>query len=46
MALDHKEPDRVPIHDNPWWATVDRWRSEGLPSGVEPMDYFGYEIVG
>ncbi len=46
MALEHKEPDRIPIQDSPWQATVDRWRSEGLPSGIEPMDYFGYEIVG
>ncbi len=46
MALEHREPDRVPIHDNPWQATVDRWRTEGLPSGIEPADYFGYELVG
>jgi uroporphyrinogen decarboxylase len=45
-ALEHREPDRVPIHDNPWQATVDRWRTEGLPSGIEPQDYFGYELVG
>jgi len=45
MALEHREPDRVPIHDNPWQATVDRWRNEGLPSGIEPADYFGYELV-
>ena len=29
-ALAHKEPDRVPIHDSPWAATIDRWRREGL----------------
>lgn len=46
MVLDHHEPDRVPIQDNPWQATVDRWRTEGLPSGIEPSDYFGYEMVG
>jgi uroporphyrinogen decarboxylase len=23
---------------------VDRWRSEGLPSGISPYDYFGYEL--
>jgi uroporphyrinogen decarboxylase len=46
LALGHREPDRVPIHDNPWDATVDRWRSEGLPSGVPPSDYFGFELVG
>ena len=45
LALEHKEPDRVPIHDNPWRATVDRWLSEGLPSGVSAADYFGYEFA-
>ncbi|MCD6510669.1 MAG: hypothetical protein J7L11_09835 [Thermoprotei archaeon] len=46
-ALEHKEDrlDRIPIHDSPWAATVDRWRREGLPSGVSPADYFGYEIA-
>ncbi len=37
--------DRIPIHDSPWSATIDRWRSEGLPSGISPADYFGYEIA-
>ncbi len=46
MALKHKEADRIPMHDSPWGATVDRWRSEGLPSGVSPADYFGYELAG
>lgn len=46
LALQHREPDRVPIHDSPWGATVDRWRAEGLPSGISPADYFGYEICG
>jgi len=45
MALDHKEPDRVPIHDSPWASTVGRWRREGLPEGISPADYFDYEIV-
>ncbi len=26
LALDHKEADRIPIHDSPWAATVSRWR--------------------
>jgi len=25
---------------------VDRWRGEGLPSGVSAADYFGYELCG
>jgi uroporphyrinogen decarboxylase len=45
-ALEHKEADRIPIHDSPWQATIDRWRTEGLPSGISPADYFGYEICG
>jgi uroporphyrinogen decarboxylase len=44
LALEHREGDRIPIQDSPWLATVDRWRGEGLPSGVSPADYFGYEI--
>jgi uroporphyrinogen decarboxylase len=44
LALAHKEGDRIPIHDSPWAATVTRWRREGLPDGVSPADYFGYEL--
>jgi len=40
-----KEPDRVPIHDSPWGATVNRWRKEGMPDNISPEDFFGYEIV-
>lgn len=45
MALNHKEPDRVPIHDIPWGATLKRWRKEGLPEEDDVADYFGYEFV-
>jgi len=43
-ALAHQEADRIPIHDSPWAATVTRWRREGLPDGIAPEEYFGYEI--
>jgi len=46
LALQHKEPDRVPIHDSPWWATIERWRKEGMPADVSVEDYFGYEMAG
>lgn len=46
LALKHREPDRVPVHDSPWQATVDRWLSEGLPSGISPADYFDFELAG
>ncbi len=45
-AIARKVPDRVPIQDGPWWATVRRWEREGLPEGKSPADHFGYEIHG
>jgi len=44
LAIEHKEADRVAIHDGPWRTTVVRWRKEGLPEGQSPADHFGYEI--
>lgn len=46
LALAHREPDRIPIHDSPWAATVDRWQDEGLPHHVPVAEYFGYELWG
>ncbi|MBI3971793.1 MAG: hypothetical protein HY332_10940 [Chloroflexi bacterium] len=46
LALAHREPDRVPIHDSPWPTTVARWREEGLPPATSPAAYFGYSMVG
>jgi len=44
-ALNFEEADRIPIHDSPWAATVERWRKEGLPTDISPAEYFDYEIV-
>lgn len=44
-ALEHREPDRVPIHDTLWEATVTRWNKEGLLCDIPADDYFGYEIT-
>ncbi len=46
MALNHEEADRVPIHDSPWTAAIQRWHNEGLPREVSPAEYFDYELVG
>lgn len=43
-CLRHGKPDRVPIFECFWDATVSQWRTEGLPSGVAAEDYFGLEI--
>ncbi|HHT27491.1 MAG TPA: hypothetical protein GXZ82_09625 [Firmicutes bacterium] len=36
----HKEADRAPIIDTPWKATLERWRREGLPEGMDYQEYF------
>ncbi len=45
MALRHQRPDRVPIFECFWDATIERWRKEGLPEGVSPDDYFGLDLA-
>ncbi len=45
MAISRKVPDRVPIQDAPWGATVKKWHQEGLPEGKTPDEYFGYEFA-
>lgn len=44
-AINRQVPDRVPIQDGPWGATIKRWRKEGLPEEISPADYFNYEIA-
>ena len=45
-ARHHREADRVPIDDSPWFTTVERWHQEGLPRDTSPREYFGYEFSG
>ncbi len=45
LALNHKEPDRIPMHDSPWSATIKRWRKEGLPEDVDLSEYFGWDFA-
>jgi uroporphyrinogen decarboxylase len=45
MAVARMVPDRVPIQDAPWGATVRRWHQEGLPESKSPADFFGYELA-
>lgn len=46
MALAHQEPDRVPVHDSPWRATLARWHQEGLSEEIPVQEHFGYELAG
>ncbi len=41
----HQEPDRIPIIDSPWDATIERWQGEGMPSDASFVDYFGLDHV-
>lgn len=40
-VMAHKEIDRIPMWDYAWGETVARWHNEGLPEGVDALDYFG-----
>jgi len=44
-VLDGQVPDRVPFQDAYWLSTLQRWRGEGLPAGVDPAEHFGCEIA-
>lgn len=41
----HQEPDRVPIIDIPWDATIQRWHREGMPANVNFVDFFDLDRV-
>jgi uroporphyrinogen decarboxylase len=43
--FEHKEADRIPIIDDPWGATIERWRKEGLPEKTSFTDFFGLDHV-
>jgi uroporphyrinogen decarboxylase len=39
-------PDRVPVVDISFWPeTLERWRKEGLPSGITPADHFALDCI-
>ncbi len=45
LALQHKEADRIAVHDSPWGTTIERWRREGFPEDANPAEYFGFELA-
>ncbi len=44
-ALHHEEADRVALFDFPWLSAIDRWHREGLPTDVNPAEYFGWDML-
>lgn len=43
--FEHREADRVPVIDSPWAATIERWRSEGMPADTDFRKYFGLDLI-
>jgi uroporphyrinogen decarboxylase len=43
-AVRHRRPDRVPIFECFWDATIERWEGEGLAPGERPNDRFPLDI--
>lgn len=41
----HRDADRVPILDQPWRGTIARWEREGMPAGMDYVDYFDLDHV-
>lgn len=45
-ALNHEEPDRVPISDFFWRSFIQRWRRElNLPENSNPYDYYDLDWI-
>ena len=43
--LNLEEPDRVAVYDQYWSETIDRWKKEGLPEGVDCIKYFDLDNI-
>lgn len=43
--FEHKEADRIPIIDDPWETTIERWHREGMPEGVSFVEFFDLDRV-
>ena len=43
--FEHKDADRIPVTDNPWKSTLERWTREGMPDGMDFCDYFDLDKI-
>jgi len=43
--FEHRDADRIPVIDDPWGSTIERWRNEGMPDGVDFREFFGLDTV-
>ncbi len=42
---EHRPADRIPVIDEPWAATIERWQTEGMPKDVNWVDFFDLDHV-
>ncbi len=42
---EHKEADRIPVTDIPWFDTIKRWNREGMPEGINFSEYFNIDRI-
>ncbi|MBN1557628.1 MAG: hypothetical protein JW951_05735 [Lentisphaerae bacterium] len=43
--FEHREADRIPIIDQPWAATIERWQREGMPRDIDYVAFFDLDRV-
>ena len=46
-TMNYGKPDRLPFYEflGFWDQTINRWRGEGLDTGVNVFDYFGFDKI-
>jgi len=44
-VFNHKEADRIPIYNEPWNSTISRWEKEGMPKGMDYIDFFDLDKI-
>lgn len=42
---EHRDADRVPVMDQPWSSTLERWHREGMPADVDYSSYFDLDRI-
>ncbi len=42
---EHRDADRIPIIDDPWDSTIERWHNEGMPKSSDYVEFFGLDHV-
>ena len=44
LIMDKKCPERMGLYEHFWSETLGEWEKQGYPKGVNPDDYFNYDL--